>query len=46
MLSEILKSENIGGGFLEAVETIRRGIPSAVFNAPFSVKCQDRKSVV
>lgn len=39
MLSEILKSENIGGGFLEAVETIRRGIPSAVFNAPFSVKC-------
>ena len=39
MLFEILKSENIGGTFAEIEETIRQGIPSAVFNAPFSVKC-------
>lgn len=39
MLFDIMKSENVGGMFAEAEEMFRRGIPSAVFNAPFSVKC-------
>ncbi|PWM70159.1 MAG: transcription-repair coupling factor [Bacillota bacterium] len=39
MLGKLLKSENLGGDLCKIVETIRQGVPSAVFNAPFAAKC-------
>lgn len=39
MLGKILNVKNLGGDVEKVAETIRRGVPTAVFNAPFSVKC-------
>ena len=39
MLEKLFDGENIGGDFLKVVRAVRQGVPSAVFNAPFSVKC-------
>ena len=38
MLEKLFDGENIGGDFLKVVRAVRQGVPSAVFNAPFSVK--------
>ncbi len=39
MLKELLKPESLGSPFTEIAESVRRGIPSAVFNLSFSEKC-------
>ena len=39
MLGKLLKSENLGGDFAKIAESIRRGVPTAVFNVPFAAKC-------
>ncbi len=39
MLEKFLKPELLGGGVADAVESIRQGVPSAVFNVSFPHKC-------
>lgn len=39
MLENFLKPDNLGGMLKDAADTIRRGVPSAVFNVSFPHKC-------